>query len=89
VALHTDNKANAEYAGLNIPVSRVLVNQICATMNGGSFINSLTPTTTLGCGSWGNNSISENLGFKHLINIERVAYPLDNAVVPTDDEIWR
>lgn len=88
VSLHTDDKTHAEYAGLNIPVCRVLVNQICATMNGGSFMNSLTPTTTLGCGSWGNNSISENLGYFHLINVARVAYPLENAKVPTDDEIW-
>ncbi|MCL2000975.1 MAG: aldehyde dehydrogenase family protein [Planctomycetes bacterium] len=89
IALHTRDRQNAEYACLNLPVCRVLVNQICATMNGGSFMNSLTPTTTLGCGSWGNNSISENLGFHHLINIVRVAHPLENAVTPDDSEIWR
>ncbi|MDR1535080.1 MAG: aldehyde dehydrogenase family protein [Planctomycetota bacterium] len=88
ISLHTDRGENAEYAGIHIPVCRVLVNQICSTMNGGSFLNSLTPTTTLGCGSWGNNSISENLGFKHLINVIRVAHPLDDAKVPADDEIW-
>lgn len=88
VALHTNDAKHAEYAGLNIPVCRVLVNQICATMNGGSFMNSLTPTTTLGCGSWGNNSISENLGYMHLINVARVASSLDGVKVPTDAEIW-
>ncbi|MCC8189953.1 MAG: aldehyde dehydrogenase family protein [Planctomycetes bacterium] len=88
VALHTDRPENADYAGLHLPVSRVLVNQVCATMNGGSFANSLTPTTTLGCGSWGNNSISENLGYFHLINVARVAFPLTDARVPTDAEIW-
>ena len=69
-------------------LSRIVVNQVCATMNGGSFFNSLNPTTTLGCGSWGNNSISENLTYKHLINISRIAYLKPNAVQPSDDEIW-
>ena len=47
-ALHTDNKENAEYAMEILPVSRIVVNQICSTMNGGSFMNGLNPTTTLG-----------------------------------------
>lgn len=88
ITLYSDNQANIEYAAETVPVCRVLVNQICATMNGGSFNNGLTPTTTLGAGSWGNNSISENLGYKHLINITRIGYYLKDAKVPTDEEIW-
>ena len=60
VSIHSNNREHLEYAGETIEVARVLVNQICSTMNGGAFTNSLTPTTTLGCCSWGNNSISEN-----------------------------
>ena len=88
VSLHSNDKAHIEYAGEKLTVSRVLINQICSTMNGGSFFNSLTPTTTLGCASWGNNSISENFSYKFLINVIRIAYRLDNAKVPTDEEIW-
>ncbi|HCS73307.1 MAG TPA: succinate-semialdehyde dehydrogenase [Clostridiales bacterium] len=88
ISLHSYNKENIEYAGKNIPVCRVLLNQVCATMNGGSFFNGLTPTTTLGCGSWGNNSISENLDYKHLINITRIAHYMKDAIVPTDEELW-
>ncbi|NLB80377.1 MAG: aldehyde dehydrogenase family protein [Clostridiaceae bacterium] len=87
VAIHSNNDENIEYAGIHLPVSRVLLNQICATMNGGAFTNSLAPSTTLGCGSWGNNSISENLSWRHLFNVSRIAYELDKRV-PTDDEIW-
>ena len=36
---------------------------------GGSLTNGFAPTTTLGCGSWGGNSISENLDYKHLMNV--------------------
>lgn len=88
VSIHSNNKENIEYAGERLTVSRLLVNQICSTMNGGSFYNSLTPTTTLGCASWGNNSISENFSYRFLLNVIRIAYRLDNAVIPTDDEIW-
>jgi len=89
VSIHSNNKDNIEYAANNIKVSRFLINQICATMNGGSFYNGLAATTTLGCGSWGNNSISENLDYKHLINISRIAYFIKDVKVPSDEELWR
>ncbi len=88
VSIHSNNREHLEYAGETVEVARVLVNQICSTMNGGAFTNSLTPTTTLGCCSWGNNSISENFGFKHLINYIRIAENLPNKAVPTDEEVW-
>jgi succinate-semialdehyde dehydrogenase len=88
VTIHSDNKENIEYAANNLSVSRILINQICATSNGGSFFNGLAATTTLGCGSWGNNSISENLDYKHLINISRIAYFKKDSKVPSDLELW-
>ncbi len=88
VSIHSNNKENIEYAAGIVPVSRVLINQICATMNGGSYFNGFAPTTTLGCGSWGNNSISENFDYKHLMNITRIGYYLKDAKVPTTDELW-
>ncbi len=87
-SIQSNNQEHIEYAGLTLPVSRVLVNQSCATMNGGAFANSLSPTTTLGCGSWGNNSISENLAWFHLFNKSRIAYTKKNWKQPTDEEIW-
>ncbi len=89
IALHSVNQANITAAGLRLPVSRILVNQICATQNGGAFTNGLNPTTTLGCGSWGNNSISENLFYTHLFNVSRVAMVKPGWNQPGDDEIWR
>ncbi len=88
VSLHSFTTENIEYAGERLPVSRLLLNQICSTMNGGSFYNGLSPTTTLGCGSWGNNSISENLDYRHMFNVTRIAYFMKDAKVPTDAEIW-
>ena len=88
VSLHTNDIGHARFAGQKLEVARILVNQICSTMNGGALTNSLTPTTTLGCCSWGNNSISENFSHKFLLNVIRVAYPKKDTRIPTDDEIW-
>jgi succinate-semialdehyde dehydrogenase len=88
VDVQSNNKARIEYAGLKLPVSRILVNQICTSMNGGAFQNSLSPTTTLGCGSWGNNSISENLSWYHLFNKSRIAYVKPDWNQPSDEEIF-
>ena len=49
---------------------------------------SMSPTTTLGCGSWGGNSISENLDYKHLMNVSRIGKVITGKKVPTDEEIW-
>lgn len=86
--IHSFTKENIEYAACNIPVSRFLVNGIGSSGVGGAYTNSFVPTATLGCGSWGNNSISENLDYKHLINISRIAYTDPNAHIPTPEEIW-
>jgi succinate-semialdehyde dehydrogenase len=88
VDVQSNAKEHIEYAGLKLPVSRILVNQICTSMNGGAFQNSLSPTTTLGCGSWGNNSISENLSYYHLFNKSRIAYVKANWSQPSDEEIF-
>lgn len=87
-AIHSNNKEHIMYAGSRLTVSRLVVNEPSSTTAGGSLYNGFAPTTTLGCGSWGNNSISENLDYKHLINISRIGFYNKDAKVPTDEEIW-
>jgi succinate-semialdehyde dehydrogenase len=87
-AIHSNDNNHIEFTGKTLCVSRLVVNQPSATSAGGSFFNGFTPTNTLGCGSWGNNSISENLGYKHLINISRIGYFMKDNNVPTDEELW-
>jgi succinate-semialdehyde dehydrogenase len=88
VCIHSNNRENIEYAGVSLSVSRFVINQICASSDGGSFHNGLNPTNTLGCGSWGNNSISENLTYTHLINISRIALYMPDNRVPSEEELW-
>ncbi len=87
-AIHSNNNEHIELAGLKLTISRLIVNASSSTTAGGSLTNGLAPTTTLGCGTWGNNIISENLDYKHLINVSRIATVIRNAVVPSDDNIW-
>lgn len=87
-AIHSNNLSNIKKAGTELCVSRLIVNAPSATTAGGSFFNGFSPTTTLGCGSWGNNSISENFTYKHLINISRIGLVRDDVEAMTDEQIW-
>ena len=87
-ALHSNSEEHIRQMGLALPVSRLVVNQASALTAGGSLTNGFAPTTTLGCGSWGGNSISENLDYKHLMNVSRIGKPITNKAVPSDEEIW-
>ena len=60
---------------------RLLVNTPSAQGGIGDLYNfKLTPSLTLGCGSWGGNSVSENIGVKHLLNIKTVAERRENML---------
>lgn len=87
--IHSNNQANIIKAGSEISVSRLIVNAPCSITAGGSIQNGLSVTTTLGCGTWGNNSISENFTYKHLLNITRIAQISPHIQLPTDEEIWK
>lgn len=87
-ALHSNNDEHIRSAGIALPISRLVVNQPSSLTAGGSLTNGFAPTTTLGCGSWGGNSISENLDYKHLMNVSRIGRVITNKPVPTDEEIF-
>lgn len=87
-ALHSADDEHISAAALRLPVSRLVVNQPSALTAGGSLTNGFAPTTTLGCGSWGGNSISENLDYKHLMNVSRIGRTITGRVPPTDEQIW-
>jgi len=60
---------------------RILVNSPASQGGIGDIYNfRLTPSLTLGCGSWGGNSVSENVGVKHLLNIKTVAQRRENML---------
>jgi succinate-semialdehyde dehydrogenase len=87
-AIHSQNREHIKQAGQLLPISRLVVNQPSSTGAGGSIYNGFNPTTTLGCGSWGNNSISENLNYKHFINVSQIGFYNRGVTMPTEAAIW-
>ncbi len=67
--IHTTRPERARALAEDLDVVRVLVNQAHTFGNGGSFDNGLPFTLSMGCGTWAGNSISENLNYRHFINI--------------------
>ena len=81
--LYTDpnNIDRIELFGKASKTGRVLINQPSSQGAIGDLYNfRLEPSLTLGCGSWGGNSVSENVGVKHLINIKTVAERRENML---------
>ena len=72
-------KIEKHYAAMK--TCRVLINTPAAQGGIGDLYNfKLAPSLTLGCGSWGGNSVSENVGVKHLINVKTVAERRENML---------
>ena len=90
VGLHSREPARAVVLGEALPVCRVIVNQAHCFATGGSYDNALPFSLSMGCGTWGGNSISDNLNYRHFLNITRVVYPLsvDRIREPTEDDLF-
>ena len=90
VGLHTRKDERAVALGLVLPVCRVIVNQAHCFATGGSFDNALPFSLSMGCGTWGRNSISDNLNYRHFLNITRVVRPLaaERVVEPSEEQLF-
>jgi sulfoacetaldehyde dehydrogenase len=87
VSLHTRDDSQAMRLGLEMPVARVIVNQAHCIATGGSFDNGLPFSLSMGCGTWGGNSFSDNMHWRHFLNVTRIARLIPERV-PAEDEIF-
>ena len=82
--LYTDQLKNRDRVltfGERMKTARTLINMPAAQGAIGDLFNfKLAPSLTLGCGSWGGNSVSENVGPKHLINVKSIAERRENML---------
>ncbi len=69
----TENEEVAKEFALRVPANRVVWNQPSVHGTIGALYNDLVPSLTLGCGAMGGNITTENVGYKNLLNIKRVA----------------
>jgi sulfoacetaldehyde dehydrogenase len=87
MGLHTTDLSRARELAEELPVVRVLVNFAHTFGNGGGFDSGLEFTLTMGCGSWQKNSISENLNYKHFLNITHLVVPIPEDK-PSEEELF-
>lgn len=69
----------------NLKVARVIVNQAHTIATGGSFENGLPFSLSMGCGTWGKNNFSDNMNYRHYLNITRVVRPIPERIPRVED----
>ncbi len=87
VGLHSERPERALELGLTLPVSRVIVNQAHSIATGGSFDNGLPFSLSMGCGTWGKNNFSDNMNYRHYLNITRISRQIPECM-PTEQDIF-
>lgn len=87
IGIHTSNDRHAVALGEELPTCRVIVNQAHCFATGGSFDNGVPFSLSMGCGTWGGNSIDDNFNHKHLMNITKVVRTIP-VNEPSLDEIF-
>lgn len=79
IGLHSADDDRAVQLGRRLPTCRVIVNQAHCFATGGAFDNGMPFSLSMGCGSWGGNSIDDNLNYRHFMNITKIV-----RVIPED-----
>ena len=87
VGLHTKDVSRGRMLAERSDVVRVLINQAHTFGNGGGFDNGLNFTLSMGCGTWGGNSITENLNYRHFLNITHLVTTIPEDK-PSEEELF-
>jgi len=87
IGIHSHNEDRIQLLAHRLRVCRVLVNQAHCIGNGGDFANGLDFTLSLASGTWGGNSTSDNITYRHFLNITRLSR-LIPATPPTEEELF-
>lgn len=87
IGIHTTKAERVTLLGDKVPVTKVAVNSPQSLTNSGSWTCGFPMSMTLGCGTWGHNSISHNATWKDLLNFTYVSRPIP-SFQPTDEELF-
>ncbi|MFK7745213.1 MAG: aldehyde dehydrogenase family protein [Roseobacter sp.] len=91
VGLHSTDDARALHLAQTLPTCRVIVNQAHCFATGGAFNNGMPFSLSMGCGSWGGNSIDDNLHWKHFMQTVKVVREIPAREPAVEDifaEYW-
>ena len=87
IGIHTNDDERAKEMGMTLPTCRVIVNQAHCFATGGAFNNGMPFSLSMGCGSWGGNSIDDNLHWKHFLNITKIVREIP-SVEPSVEDVF-
>ncbi len=87
LGLHTKNMDRARTLAERSDVVRVLINQAHTFANGGGFDSGLNFTLSMGCGTWGGNSITENLNYMNFLNITHLVTTIPEDK-PSEEDLF-
>jgi sulfoacetaldehyde dehydrogenase len=87
VGLHSTDHDRALTLGQAVPTCRVIVNQAHCFATGGAFNNGMPFSLSMGCGSWGGNSIDDNVHWKHFMQTTKIVREIP-AREPTVEDIF-
>ncbi len=87
VGIYSFDDDHINRLALVAPVSRIMVRQPQSKANAGSFTNGMPMTSSMGCGTWGGNIVSENICLKHYMNTTWVSKPIPEDR-PSDQELF-
>jgi len=85
--IHSVNDEHILELGTKAKVSRMMVRQAQSVGNSGDWENGMPFTMSLGCGTWGGNSTTENISVKHFLNVTWISYPIP-AEIPDPDVVF-
>ena len=85
IGLHSSDDARAYILANRIPTSRVIVNQAHTFATGGSFTNGMPFSLSMGCGTWGGNSVNENVNYRHFLQSTKIIREIPSREPSLDD----
>jgi sulfoacetaldehyde dehydrogenase len=85
VGLHSSDDARARVLADAIPTCRIIVNQAHCFATGGAFNNGMPFSLSMGCGSWGGNSIDDNLHWKHFMQSTKIVREIPSREPKVED----
>ena len=85
--IYTEDESHIRRLAHDMTVARVIVKQAHAFATGGSFDNGLPFSLSMGCGTWGGNSFSDNLNYQHFLNITRIVRTIPENK-PSEEDLF-
>ena len=87
LGIYTEDESRIRRLAHEMTVARVIVKQAHTFATGGSFDNGMPFSLSMGCGTWGGNSFSDNLNYKHFMNITRIVRTIPENK-PSEEDIF-